>query len=370
MKKQLLTTTALVVAGVFAVSGAALAKKPILTVGGDTEQLFGVGENDTAFDAANPRIGWDQISDTEVHFNGAVTLDNGIKIKTRVELEGNTGGDSIDENWMRVSGSFGEVRLGSGDGAGQAMTTGYMGTYGTNVGQSTGFDTQEWVQKPAAVTGVSSVHRVDLTSDGEMIGYFTPRFSGFQVGASYHPSAREDTAGRELSAGAFNEGWSMGANYVTKMDNVGINIAAGYNTMNDTTANLPDPEVWGVAAAVDFSGFRVAASWIDQDSRENALTGVTQVAGVESFELGVRYMFGANAVAASYLSAEGQSNTTAVGGGDEAELLTLAWRRTLGAGVSFSLSAIFADWDDGVPGSAAANSNNGQALVSSLKVKF
>ena len=53
MKKQLLTTTALVAAGVLTVSGAALADKPKLTVGGSTEQIIGIGANDDAFDAIN-----------------------------------------------------------------------------------------------------------------------------------------------------------------------------------------------------------------------------------------------------------------------------------------------------------------------------
>ena len=43
MKKQLLTTTALVAAGVLTVSGVALAGKPKLTIGGSTEQIIGVG---------------------------------------------------------------------------------------------------------------------------------------------------------------------------------------------------------------------------------------------------------------------------------------------------------------------------------------
>ena len=371
MKKQLLTTTALVAAGVFAVSGAALAKKPTLSVGGGIEQIFGVGENSGDFATANPRVGFDQFTDSEIHFNGAVTLDNGIKIKTRVELEGNTaggdgGGDTIDENWMRISGSFGEIRLGSGDGAGQAMTTGYMGSYSTGVGQNLGFDTQEWVQRPAAAVGgagvsTSTVHRVDLTSDGEHIGYYTPRVSGFQLGASYHPSQSEDLAGRTLTAAGDSEGWSLGVNYVTKMDGIGINVAAGYNEMNEAVSGISDPSVWGVATAVDFGGFRVSASWIEQDTQETEATGVTANAGIESLELGVRYMFGANAVSASYLSAEGQGSTL-VGGGDESEILVIGYRRTLGPGVAFTLSAIFADFDDGLAGSAAVNSNDGQEI--------
>ena len=136
MKKQLLTSTALVAAGVLAVSGPALAQgKPKLSVGGGMTQIFGIGSNSDAFDPANgSRVGWDQHSDGEIHFNGSVMLDNGITIRSRDELEGNSlsaagisgnvsnGGQAagtaehfIDQHWMRIAGSFGEIRMGSVD---------------------------------------------------------------------------------------------------------------------------------------------------------------------------------------------------------------------------------------------------------------
>lgn len=372
MKKQLLTTTALVAAGVLTVSGAAHAQKPTLSLGGAMEQVFGVADNSDAFEnrtATTAVVGFDQKSDTEVHFNGSVTLDNGIKIRTRVELEGGgLDGDTIDENWMRISGSFGEVRLGSTDGAAQAMTTGYMGTYSTGVGQNVGFDTRQWVPAGSGVTGASTIHRVDLTSDGEQIGYYTPRFAGFQLGVSYHPSRNEDVDTLELTSADDTDGWSLGANYVAKFSGVGVGIAVGYNEMDESTSGRSDPSVWGIAGRVDFAGFRVAASWIDQDSQETTSTGVTATPGVESLELGVRYSFGPNAVSASYLSAEAQSNVA--NSGDESEVLILAYRRTLGPGVTFSLSAIFADFDDAAAGADSSTSNDGQALVSSVKVSF
>ena len=373
MKKQLLTTTALVAAGVLAISGPALAGKPKLSLGGSTEQIFGVGENSADFDGANgARVGWDQISDTEVHFKGSVKLDNGIKISTRTELEGNStgGGDTIDENWMRISGSFGELRMGSMDGAAQAMVTGYMGSYANSVGQSLGFDTQEWIQRSAANVSTSTVHRVDLTSDGEALGYYTPRFSGLQVGVSYHPSSNEDNATRELKT-ADHEGWSIGVNYVGKFDGAKIGVAAGYNDMTESTVGTTDPEVWGFAAKVDVAGFRVAASYIDRSSQETTANNVTTVAGIESVELGASYFFGANAVSVSYLKAEGNATTAAgAGDGDESEVAVFAYRRNLGPGVSWSLSAIIADFEDGAAGAADSNSNSGEALVTSVKVKF
>lgn len=385
MKKQLLTTTALVAAGVLTVSGAAHAQKPSLSVGGSTEQIFGVGQNDDAFDAASGnRVGFDQHSETEVHFNGSVTLDNGIKIRTRVELEGNSNVaagssngangaaaagnmDDIDENWMRISGSFGEVRLGSMDAAAQAMTTGYLGTWATGVGQNFAFDTGDWITNPGTVA-TSTVGRVDRSSDGEHISYFTPRFAGFQAGLSFIPSTREDVNNqRELSAGADNDGWSMGLNYVGKFSGVGVGVAVGYATANESTAGLDDPETWGIGGRVDFSGFRVALSWVDAEDQGTATNTASN--GQETFEAGVRYTFGPNAVSAQYQSAEADSRLAARNG-DEHEVFWLAYRRTLGPGVFWKVSAMFADFDDAAAGAAAGNSNDGQALTTAIQIRF
>ena len=385
MKKQLLTTTALIAAGVFTVSGAALAQKPTLTLGGNTEQIFGVGSDDDAFTAVSgKRAGFDQQSDGEIFFNGAVTLDNGIKIRTRVELESNTEsntagespnvahgtqGDTIDEHWMRISGSFGEIRLGSHDTAAQAMTTGYLGTWSTNVHLNLAFDTADWISNPAAV-GASTVGRVDLTSDGEAVSYFTPRFAGFQAGVSYIPSADEDVNNqRALSGGnADYEGWSLGLNFNRKFGDVGVGVAAGYNTMNESTAGREDPKVWGIGGKVDFGGFRISASWVDRDDQKTA--GVTTAAGQETFEAGVRYTFGPNAVSLVHLSAETTATSNAAGDGDEAKVTWLAYRRTLGPGVVWGVSAIFADFDNAAAGAAAGTSNDGEALVTSINIRF
>jgi len=381
MKKQLLVTTALVTAGAFALSGAALAgKRPSLTVGGSTAQIFGVGNNADDFDAANgQRTGFDQHSDTEVHFNGSVTLDNGIKIRTRTELEGNTvdpdnaagqDGDTIDENWMRISGSFGEIRLGSGDAAGQAMTTGYLGTWSTGVGLLLAFDTTDWVQKPAAVTA-NTVGRVDLSSDAEHVSYFTPRISGFQAGISYIPSDQEDVNNsRALNSAGDRDGWSTGVNYVTKMNGVGIGIAAGYATEDETTTNVTDRDVWGVGGRIDFSGFRIGMSWVDREEQHNSVTNATTGAGQETFEIGARYTFGPNAVSMTHLSSETDGSQASGTNGDEAAVTAVAYRRTLGPGVTWHLTATRAEFDNGATAALANTSNDGESIATSIVVRF
>ena len=391
MKKQLLTTTALVAAGVLTVSGAALAGKPKLTVGGSTEQIIGIGANSDAFDAVNgQRAGFDQHSDGEVHFNGSVTLDNGIKIRTRVELESNTEsntggetanvahgtqGDTIDEHWMRISGSFGEVRLGSGDPAAMAMTTGYLGTWAPSVGLLMAFDSNDWVSKPGTVGAAAQlVGRVDLSSDGEHISYFTPRFAGFQAGISYVPSRDEDINNQRAVAGGNDdyEGWSLGLNFNKKFGGVGVGVAAGYMTMNESTVGRSDPEVWGIGSRIDFSGFRIAMSWVDRQEQHSTLTNVTNAGGQgqETFEIGGRYSFGPNAVSITHLNAETQASQASGRNGDEAQVTAFAYRRTLGPGVSWKVTAMFAEFNDGATGAAAGASNDGEALTTSIGIRF
>src|SRR5262249_54501136 len=51
--------------------------------------------------------------DVEVHFKGEATLDNGLVVGTRIELEGQTSADQIDEVYAYFrSARFGEIRFG------------------------------------------------------------------------------------------------------------------------------------------------------------------------------------------------------------------------------------------------------------------
>jgi len=390
MKKHLLTSTALVAAGLMAVSApaiagghAAKASTPSLVLKGDTRQVIGVGENDEAFDAANgERVGFDQQTDGEIHFVGSVTLDNGIKIKTNVQLEANSAAvdskdDDIDEHWMRISGSFGEIRMGSQDDAAMAMTTGYLGTWATAVGILPAFDITDWVSKPTNVS-TSPVARVDSSGDGENISYFTPRTAGFQVGVTYIPSKlQEDNDGRALNSAGDTDGYSIGVNYVTKFEGASIAAAFGYGANKAAAANTSDPEVYGMAISVSSGPFKVAASYVDKDD-QTTTAGVTAnggtknlpLAGQETFEIGAKYTMGANAFSIGYQAAEAKASTGSAADGDEHTAVVLSYSRTLGPGVNFLISGIYADFDDGVINSASSNSNQGTGLATGIAIRF
>ena len=113
MKKVLLGSTAIVAAGMIASAPSAIAaEKMKLSVGGYMEQWFGFTSQDDA--TGQDYSGFSTVSDGEIHFKGSTKLDNdnGIKIGVNVQLEAQQGGDQIDEQYMTVSGGFGQIIIG------------------------------------------------------------------------------------------------------------------------------------------------------------------------------------------------------------------------------------------------------------------
>ena len=168
MKKQLMAGTALVAATMFIAGGAVAAEKkmmkPSISVNGYYEGVVGgILDEDSGADTS----ALDTRTDAEIHFNGRATLDDGMKIHARVELEGqnnhsaaNAGGDPIDEYFVSVSGSFGKIILGGTGGAPVKMLTGLSGSWATGVGENLSFD-DGWVQSmsdgPDCTTGFAAL---------------------------------------------------------------------------------------------------------------------------------------------------------------------------------------------------------------------
>ena len=154
--KTNLKLTAVSAAALMLASAPALAQsksaKPTLSLGGFYDQKLSITaqDNDQGLSDSGVRVR----NDVEVYFVGNATLDNGIKIYTRVELEGGTNAatqttdagnnvqsadntyDQIDEAFMTVSGSFGSIKAGMTDSAPKGMTTGLQGVWSQHAGEN------------------------------------------------------------------------------------------------------------------------------------------------------------------------------------------------------------------------------------------
>ena len=367
MKKQLLASTALAAAGALAIAGPAFAQKmnkPTLKLSGWDEQIIGFANNKYPDNYTSHGNGVDAQTDSEIHFDADTVLDNGIRIHARVELEGNTSTDQIDENWMRVSGSFGQIVVGSTDGAAKKMVTGYQGSWSAGVGQNLALDVADWIEVPSGhVAGTDN--EVTNDTDSEKMSYFTPRFEGFQLGASYIPGGSQDINNTPATrSGADHGGFQVGADFDRKFGELGLGLAAGYSQMHDAlNADSALNKSWGGGIRLDFSGFRVGLGYVGRRDAADSTGGTTEGS---SWDAGLRYTFGPNAVS---LTGETVRRETSVSGPkDKTKLAMLSFRRTLGPGVNWTLNGMWAKYDGATAGTS--DDNKGYAVTSSIKLNF
>ena len=369
MRKHLLTGTALVAASVIALGSTAIAAdkkmKPSISVNGYGDFVVGsVLDSDVDQNASSA----DVHVDSEIHFNGRATLDSGIKLHMRVELEGqsnagkgpSTAGDTIDEAYLSVSGSFGQIILGPTENAASKMITKYAGSWGTGVGQNLSFDGTQWVADVSGIGGGGSQSRLSPGSgDQEKISYISPSFSGFQVGASYIPylsgkGVEDSNAVSDVTASGNSDGIAAAVTYGGKVDAVSLGFGLGMLNVPGNTDDDADVEQWIAAAKVGFGPVSVAGAYKRHD---------TEGGERDILDVGIRHVQGANSFSLV-------GTTVTPDNGDASYSAAIAsYARALGPGVKMHLNVHWNDSDNGKDG-ADAKSNTGTAVSVGTTVVF
>lgn len=193
-KTGLLATTALVTAGL-AVNAASAADGVKLGIGGFFSAAYmAVMDDDEEGELGNERNTDGFFQSAEIFFEGSTVLDNGLTVGARVELEGETDDDQIDEAWIFFSGGFGEARIGSIDDA--LAYSCILPPGGT--GNFSAFSPDQW----AANTLISNPACVGVDEsdggDAQKILYFSPIFAGFQLALSYTPNGGDQDHTEEV----------------------------------------------------------------------------------------------------------------------------------------------------------------------------
>lgn len=244
MKKALIATTALVAAG-FATTATAAEWSTRVT--GYYFLGLGVSDNSNA-------DGVGILRDGEAHVRAKLVADNGITFQARIELEAFTSGDQIDENYGTVSGSFGEILIGSND---DAVYNNHVGTIyapGARIGYYDSFR----LFNGAGTQGTFS--QAGVAADTIGIHYTSPSLSGFKVYGSYHSDSSSD-GGSDSNNPLFQQGdyWTAGASYNGDFGDFGFGLSGGY------TDDGPGGDLITVGANVSFSGFTVAGTYENTD---------------------------------------------------------------------------------------------------------
>jgi len=384
MKKILLGTSALALAGAFA-SPAASADWDV-RVGGYMEQFVAYADSDASF--SGDYDGIDSKMDAEIHFLPSITLDNGIRFGANVQLEGNTNSDQIDESFMFISGSFGEVLLGSENSAGYKMTYAAPDVTFLNVnsGSTTAFI--PWSGGGAGddvfrrTLGTTFLENMG-NNDAQRFTYFTPRFSGFQVGLSYARDGNQDSNAQVDTDSELHDIFDVGANYVNDFGDFNVALSGRYGWADDNTSS--DPQVWSAGLNLGMAGFTIGGSYAEQTGASSArMNG-------EAYDVGVSYETGPWGVSFTYFHGENQGNGdgtedfvldpetglidgptfVAESGYDEVDQYLAGLNYNMAKGVKLGAYVAYVDFEDASPGVGGTRDDvDGFIIGTGVKISF
>lgn len=361
MKKTLLTTTAIALTG-FAGTASAVevaAGAVNLSINGFFLTTIGITSADIAGEDYD---GLDIKTNTEIHFKPTITLDNGITIGIDVELEGNTTGDQIDESSVFAKGSFGHVEFGSKDSAGKQMQ---IGAPDVSMVFANSTSLTSFVPFTAPTTFI------DHANDAERIIYFSPNFSGFQLGFSYaRDKAQTSGAVNNDENGIGTDYVDLGVTYSGTVGGVDLGLSARWGTYDQaetvfvaavtatpgdagtaavTAAPAANPTITGVGISLGFGAVSFGGGYVTTD---NDVIGSDDT---DTYDIGVSFASGPMSYSLTYANTET--------GTDEGEVLVAA--ATYKVNGNFKVGAALSAFDSTTAGVTTAD-----GTILSLSGKF
>jgi predicted porin len=294
MKKILYGSTALVAMG--ALSAPAMATDPIqIGISGNWHFLAGMelgGQNDGVGEPGENKrshAGWHE---SEVIFSGETTLDNGITIGVNVQLEGETTGDQVDENYAYFEGNFGRLELGEIDGVAYRTALFLPSAY---FYQGPNYGSVIWGSNGGNANSGAWTYAGTWTGDNARINYFTPRINGFQLGVSYAPELCALDGEYTGPCGTYNnlfapdsdpesqsEVWEVGTNYRGNLGDMSLGLSAGYSqgSLEAPDAELEDRNEWGVHGTLGSGAFTIGAGYREDNNGKSTANSDTTAWGI------------------------------------------------------------------------------------------
>ncbi len=364
MKKILMSTSALVAAGLMLAPGDSLAKVKI-GVGGYFSTTMGVADNENDFEVdpaggtgRTERDSFNMVQDSEIYFRGNTKLDNGTRVDVIIQLEADqANGNDIDESYLKFTGGFGDLRIGSTAAATAVLrnTAKYTGPYRLDTPDLNGF-----ISQPTAVTVVNGNTHALAGNDVEKISYISPIMNGLRFGASWIP----DTAvgNNPAVVGGNNaslQAWDLGIQYGNKTFKA--DIATGEFIGLESSGGK---WVRGGFNAT-FGATSIGASMMKRNNNKGTLDETANSDEGDSVDFGIQHKMGAYTVGVSYFNSAAE---LAAAGDDEETSMSLGASTAIGPGVTGSVGIYSVSHSDVT--AAANNNNDGWALIGQVKVAF
>jgi len=371
MKKFLFCTTALAVAGAFAFSGEAnAAAKPLkIGVGGFMASQMGFGSNGASFEdkgTANPaddtkQDSFNMLQDSEIYFTGSTKMDNGVTLSVTVQLEGDQARNGvIDESYMKLTGGFGDIRLGSVSGPVSTLkhTAPYVGF------RLDGGDTNNYIQVPTNATASASTNLAE-SGDAVKIVYISPVVAGgLRIGLGYTPSTvNADTSPLLTGAAADEQVYEASISYEAKMGTSDVKL----DLATEHASGIGNDTHRGYRAGLNVTagGITVGGGIAQKDNQGSEKSNTTNSDERSTYDIGIKYATGAYTFGVAMT--DGEHQTTAANT-DNVKKWGVGMTYGLSTGVTLAAGYYYADFSDS--GTAVADNNDGHALIGQIKVSF
>ena len=338
--------------------------------------------------------------DNEVHFTGQTTLDNGLTVGVHNEIK--LGGEAVtssaanttfghekhdffglpgddptltDETYAYFQGEWGRVNLGVEDGAAYLLQVAAPSADSNIDGLRVyiqGFDVATWT---GALAG-SSALTVPLGYDNadfrqsERLTYLTPKWNGFQAGASYAAvpgmqNAFGGTFGQPVTSvagvGGFKDLWELAARWDGEFSGFGISAGGGYSAAGKgggvATGALgsKDLSTWDGGLNFTWQQFSLGGAYRWSNTGTSALAGTSSTARI--WDIGLGWDNGPWHAGASYFDDKLDGDAYGFGGANELTLHreTVGGGYTFGPGMTFRGSVALLQADNHVVGSTKPN---------------
>lgn len=301
-----------------------------------------------------------------------------------------TGSDTVnsDKTYLYIENdSFGRVEAGATAGVSQTMevdasniaraTGGIGGDSLINV-DTAGTQTLDFIRRPNL-----SVADADYTHpDSNKITYYTPRFSGFQLGASFTPES--DDSGTAFATasdvdGGYENVISAGLGFEGDVaDGVTLMAAAvgewgdAQSTTFGTAPAVEDLSAYSLGLGVEFEGFSVAGNWANLGDSGTAIANTTGEDDGTYWTLGAAYENGPYGVSVTYLDSSRGTGLASAGtvdtGEHELTNLVVGADYQMAPGLTPYVEASWFDMNNG--STAAAFDNSGNTVLVGAEVAF
>ena len=304
--------------------------------------------------------------------------DNGLEYggRVRIRAAGSNTNVTGDRAYIFAQGTFGQVRLGVtnsfNDETYVSAPTDYLPLALVDqvinwIAPAVGSNGAVNPGAGASLVTANSIIWPSLNPDAQAtkIVYFSPRFAGLQLGASYTP--RNDSVNQDVNrvkrstvagaqaTGSYQDMWEVGANYNETFGGFTVKGSAGFigasaTESNLATDNFKDMNAWQVGAQVGYAGFAIGGSYTDFGK-----AGQNQIPGrfterTFNWTAGVQYTTGPIVVGANYKYGQ-DAGSTLIPGKRKLEVYEVGAGYTVAPGLTLQAQYDYfkSDNETGVP---------------------